>query len=100
MLSQESESIEIDNVFYRCGRLKRTVLITYLATTPQSGTGKSGMPELTAFDCSHRHICGVCAPAGLWMSCRWERCVHPGLAAQESSAEPDPESTPVERADP
>ena len=100
MLSEESEFVEIDNVFYRCGRLKRTVLVTYLVTTPASPAGECGVPEVTAFDCSHRHICGVCARAGNWMSCRWERCVHPGLASQESSAEPDPAAPPIEGATP
>jgi hypothetical protein len=101
MLSERCEEIEIDNVLYRCGKLKRTVLITYLATTPQSmETAHGSVPELTAFDCSHKHVCGVCAATGQWMSCQWECCVHPGLASQESATEPNPACPPAEGVDP
>ena len=101
MLTEKCDGVEIDNVLYRCGKLKRTVLITYLATTPQStGTADCSVPELTAFDCSHKHKCGVCASTGQWMSCRWDRCVHPGLASQEIATEPNPAYPPAEGVDP
>ena len=91
--------IDIDNLFYRCAKIRRTVLITYLATIEPLPDGvPDGLPDMTAFDCSHRHICGVCAPAGPWTDCRWDRCVHPGLAGQEPSTEAEPEPSPNEDA--
>ncbi len=93
MLTDERPDIDIDNLFYPCRKIRKTVLITYLATTPPSPDGTPGLTDMTAFECSHRHACGVCSSAGGWMSCRWERCVHPGLSTQEASAEA--ETTPV-----
>jgi hypothetical protein len=94
MLSDESPHIDIDNLFYRCGKIRKRVLITYLATaagTPDGAPG--GLPDMTAFDCSHRRICGVCASTGRWLSCRWDLCVHPGLSSQEPSAEAESASS-------
>jgi hypothetical protein len=88
MKPDRSDHVEIDTVFYSCGKLKRAVLITYLATSSHCGVPADRcVPEMTAFDCSQKHACGVCAPEGRWVSCRWERCVHPGLSEQDPCTE-------------
>ena len=88
MKPDRSDHVEIDTVFYSCGKLKRTVLITYLATSSHpEGPAERCIPEMTAFDCSRKHACGVCAPEGRQVSCHWERCVHPGLSEQDPCTE-------------
>jgi hypothetical protein len=79
------ECVEIEHVFYECLKIRRRVVITYLATTPQAPTpGRLRLPDLTAFDCDFKERCGVCDREGQRFSCCWTRCVHPGLSNQES----------------
>lgn len=88
MKPDSCEHVEIDTVFYSCGKLKRTVLITYLATSSHSGgQAEPCIPEMTAFDCSRKHACGVCTREGSETTCRWQRCVHPKLSEQDPSIE-------------
>jgi hypothetical protein len=88
MKPDSCEHVEIDTVSYSCGKLKRTVLITYLATSPHpGGSAAHCIPEMTAFDCSRKHACGVCAREGSETTCRWQRCVHPRLSEQKPSIE-------------
>jgi hypothetical protein len=88
MTPKSCDHIEIEHVAYPCAKLRRAVVITYLATSPCRRAGAAPcLPELTAFDCSGRHGCGVCVRRGPRSTCRWERCVHPGLAEQEPSTE-------------
>jgi hypothetical protein len=78
------ECVEIEHVFYECLKIRRRVIITYLATTPQSPTpGNWSIPDLTAFDCDFKEKCGVCDRQEQRVSCRWTRCIHPGLSKQE-----------------
>jgi hypothetical protein len=71
MLPENCKQIEIDNEFYPCGKVKRTVLITYLVTTaPSRNPAKFGVPEVAPFDCSQKYTCGVCIPEGRLMYCR------------------------------
>ena len=80
--------VEIEHVFYECGKIRKRVVITYLATTPQSlDPAEARIPDLTAFDCDFKEKCGVCAREGQRVSCGWARCVHPGLSEQESWTE-------------
>lgn len=82
------ECVEIEHVFYECRKIRWRVVITYLATTPQSPTpGRLRLSDLTAFDCSFKEKCGVCERDGQRISCCWTRCVHPGLSKQESWTE-------------
>jgi hypothetical protein len=78
------ERVEIVHVFYECGKIKRRVVITYLATPPQPpGPLEPCIPDLTAFNCDCKEKCGVCASEGQRVSCQWARCIHPGLSEQE-----------------
>lgn len=64
------ECVEIDHVFYECGKIKRRVVITYLATTQQSlDPAGSCIPDLAAFDCDFKEKCDVCAREGQRVSC-------------------------------
>jgi len=79
------ECVEIEHVFYECQKIRRRVIITYLATTPPSPTPAIWcIPDLTAFDCNGKEECGVCEREGRRVSCCWTRCIHPGLSKQES----------------
>jgi hypothetical protein len=82
------ECVEIEHVYYECEKIKKRVVITYLATTLQPpGPSQPCIPDLTAFDCDFKEKCGVCAREREQVSCCWSRCVHPGLSMQESWTE-------------
>jgi hypothetical protein len=82
------ECVEIEHVVYLCGKIKRRVVITYLATTLRPpGSVEPCFPELTFFDCDSKEKCGVCTREGQRISCCWSRCVHSGLCMQESWTE-------------
>ena len=82
------DPVEIEHVFYECGKIKMRVVITCLATTPQLPyPSEPCLPDLTPFDCDFKEKCGVCVREGERVSCSWSRCVHPGLSEQESWSE-------------
>jgi hypothetical protein len=76
------ERVEIEHVYFICRIIRKEVLLTCLAITPESP--ESPGPDLTAFDCSSKKECGVWIEEGHRVSLDWGQCVHPSLSKQES----------------
>jgi hypothetical protein len=79
------ERVEIEHVFFICRKIRKRVLITCLAITPEPS--ESAGADLTAFDCSSKKECGVWIEEGHHAVHDWGRCVHPNLSKQESWTE-------------
>jgi hypothetical protein len=74
------DHVEIEHVSFICKKMRKRVLITCLAITPEPP--ESPGVDLAAFDCSSKKECGVWIEEGHQASYDWGQCVHPDLSEQ------------------